>query len=263
MDRDEREVAARGADERGSEHVASEVVLVRHFEREHCAGRGRFEDRGDAGRGARDEEQPAVLRREESRKPLLERVADRCTEIERRTFETHRRAAPQRCDAGDHAGDERAQRQRVVGVVERVEVFVGGRGRGRRDRSTASASAATVSPTSGASAIPHSGSRFTSSRPRVTADSNPATPTPVITPTTADKQQGLPRPPTADRANVRRLPASPNRRPRANPQIAASCVGHVVQPNFHASSGSSPGASANSEKDVGEQLAPIPTASAP
>ena len=62
VDGDKREVAACRCDERRAEHVAGEVVLVRDFERKHRAGRRCLEDGGDAGRGARDEEQPALLR---------------------------------------------------------------------------------------------------------------------------------------------------------------------------------------------------------
>ena len=132
MDRDEREVAGCGADERGPEHVPGEVILVGHLEREHRAGRGRFEDRGDARGCARHEQQPAVLRREQARKPLLQRVAERRTEIQRRAFEPHRCAASQRGDAGDHARRERPQRERIVGIMECVEVLVGSRRRARR-----------------------------------------------------------------------------------------------------------------------------------
>ena len=67
MNRDEGQVAARGRDERGQEHAAGEVVLVGDFEREHGAGRRRFEDRGDARGGAGDEEQAAPLRGEAPR----------------------------------------------------------------------------------------------------------------------------------------------------------------------------------------------------
>ena len=132
VDCNEREVARRGADQSRTEHVPREVVLVRDLEREdRTRGRG-FEDRGDTGSGARDEQQPAVLRGEQPGEAVLERVADGRTKVERRALEAHGGAAPQRCDPRDHPRPERPKRKRVLRVVERVQVLVRCRGRARR-----------------------------------------------------------------------------------------------------------------------------------
>ena len=127
MQRDEGQVAARRRDQRGQQHPAREVVLVGDLEREHRAGRGRLEDRGDARGRARDEQHAPVLCREEARQATMQTIAEGRTAVERRALESHRASAAERRDRGEHPRDERTQAELVLRVVEREQVLVGGR----------------------------------------------------------------------------------------------------------------------------------------
>ena len=242
MDGDEGEVAAGGRDECGAEHVPCEVVLVGDFEREHGTGCRRFEDGGDPGRRAGDQEEPALLRGEESRETLLQGVSDGRAEVQRRTLEPHRRATAEGRDAGDHACDECPQRERVFGVVEGVEVLVGSRGRGRRS-----------DPPQRERGNAQSHERRERNRPkREAADVLQAARHRGVEPGYPEAGEG-----TDDRGQEDRL-ARPAHEPagairdgadvdaiETQRRPSAVGIGHAVQPSFHASSGVSPAASPN------------------
>ncbi len=184
VDRDEREVAGRRRDERGEEHAPAEVVLIRHLDREDRAGGRCLEDRGDARRRARDHEKAAISVAEQPRQSLLGLRPDGRAEVERRPFEAHRAAEPERGDRGGDARDEGPDREEHIGIVVRAEVLVGSRTRhastdererGEREQQ-ADGRRQCRPPTAGA---PRSGAR----RPLTTMRSNPATPKPVTAPT--------------------------------------------------------------------------------
>ncbi len=126
MNRHEGQIPGGRGHERGEQHAARQIVLIRHFEREYCTGGGRLEDRGNARRGAGDHKHSTSLRRQHTRESAVQHVAHTRPEVQRRPLESHRRAASEGRDAGDHAGYQRPQGQRVVGVMERVQIFVGG-----------------------------------------------------------------------------------------------------------------------------------------
>ena len=185
VDGDEHEIAGRGSDERRTEHVPGEVVLVGHLEREDGARRRRLEDRGDAGSGSCDQQESAAPSREQPRKTSLQRVADSGSQIQRRTLEPHRCAAAERRDAGDHPGQERSERQLVVRIVVRVEIFVGGRRRRRATDEPQHDRGNAQSDESARARSPTAGGRSRREGHALTAVSKTATPRPVNAPTIA------------------------------------------------------------------------------
>ena len=102
MDGDENEVATGRRDKGRAEHVAGQVVVVGDFEGEHRAGGGGFEDGGDPGRGAGDEQRSALWCGEQSGVSVLQRVAEGRTQVERRAFQPHGHAAAEGRHRRDH-----------------------------------------------------------------------------------------------------------------------------------------------------------------
>ncbi len=128
VDRDEREVSGRGGHECRQQQATGQLVLVRHLDREDRAGGRSLEDRGDPRGRPGDHEQPAVRVAEEPRQAALGLRPDRRPQVERRAFEAHRSAEPERRDGRGHARREAADREADSRVMERAEVLVGSRG---------------------------------------------------------------------------------------------------------------------------------------
>ena len=111
----------------GSSTRRGEVLLIRDLDREDGAGRGCFEDRGDAGRRAGDEQDVAVRQPQPIPPRALQERTEGRADVDRGPFEAHGTAGTERRDRADDAIHEVAETQRPA-VVERPDVFVGGRG---------------------------------------------------------------------------------------------------------------------------------------
>ena len=101
MEGGEGQIATGGADERGDEHVAGQLVLVRHLQGEHGTGRGGLEDGGDTRGGAGHQQDPAIVCGEEAASGRLHAGADVGADVDRRALEAHGPAEAE----GGHADD--------------------------------------------------------------------------------------------------------------------------------------------------------------
>ena len=113
------------ATRQGSSLRRGEVVLERDLDREQGAGRGRLEDRGDAGRGPGGHQHLGVDRAEQPAHPALDPGADRAAGEDRESLETHRPAEPDREHRREHTTRRRRDVHVLLGRVKCLEPGVG------------------------------------------------------------------------------------------------------------------------------------------
>ncbi len=121
----EREVAGGRRHQCGEQHATGEILAVGNLEREHRTRRRCLEDRGDAGRGAGDHEHVSGAPSREAREASLEERPEPRAQIERPALETHGAAEARGRDRSQHPPRDLAHAQRLVRVVERLQVEVG------------------------------------------------------------------------------------------------------------------------------------------